>query len=142
MLLGLGVVSASSFGTFPDVTFSAVERSLVPCSADVVLLDDGAALLSSTLNLASEITDVRLENLTGDCAGYDPVVVVIGDELLDLSTGTEVLFVIDEMPTLTGNDPVQTTLSSAIQLSDGVQLLYTLDSAGVAFCPTEASCTS
>lgn len=135
-LWGATIASATRLGTFDDVVLDAIATPVEPCTAsDVVLMDGGIDLLTTTLGAASEIDAVRLGGLTGNCADSKPIVVVTGDDLSDLTVGRDVLYLIEGLAPAPG---ITQTLSEPLSLSG---LLYTLHGADVAFCPMGATCT-
>lgn len=143
VVLALGVVSASSLGTFSNVALSGFSHRTTPCTTDGATLLDGALdLVTGTVLPTSEISEVELANVAGDCSGSEPVVVVYGIDLTDPLAGEQRLLVLDGFGPLTTSGDVTLSLTSPVPLGDGLTLvLYDLTEARVAFCPGGATCT-
>lgn len=140
--LAVGVVSASSLGTFEDVTLAAGTTSEAPCEVGSVEFRSGGQVVESLLELLdTEVDEISLQGLSGDCVGLRPIVVVYGDpNILDLSS-EEVALSRTELTQLTD------LTGAPLAVDPGDELNTLLDASDdptqvrVALCPVGATCT-
>lgn len=137
----LGGASASSLGNLEDVSLGTVSRALDVCQAETDLLDTSGNVIPLSTPDLYEIGAVRLSNLTGDCAGTAPIVVVVGQDPW-LVNSDEVLAVQRSFSSLeTITDPIHLDVSSGDVL-DLLELDHTRVATDVrtAFCPSSRTC--
>lgn len=139
--LTVGVVSATSLGSFSDIAFSAFADEQSPCTyEDATLMNSLTGALPLSVPGIYSIDSVQLTGLTGACAGMTPVVVTIGQ---DPWGSDDQVLAIEDYP---GTDLSGATATINVLAGDALDLL-TLDlttvvtEVRVAFCPAGATCT-
>lgn len=139
-VLAIGLASATSLGVFTAPVSSGHVEDVNPCTYETATPLDGLVNLLLTALPTSEITDIELTGVSGDCEGLTPIAVVEGQNLV---TGdTEVLFVIDQFSPLGAGDTgtVNLSLTSHIALGNLGLLVYVPTNVRIGFCPGGATC--